>query len=138
VHQIAVDIKREQIILNTYNGKTQKSICARFGSTFIPSRGSFKVGISSNLLSHAWKYPLNGLRHIPTGDTSGWYIWAGSGELSQADNYFKPLHIEHLPEYCPEVLPYLGLAPGWRFLLAPDHEDVWFDQMLFNEDCMRK
>jgi hypothetical protein len=25
---------------------------------------------------------------------------------------------------------YLGLAPGWRFLIAPGYEDVWFDEIL--------
>ena len=32
-----------------------------------------------------------------------------------------------------EVLPYLGLAPGWRFLLAPGHVDVWFDPATLEE-----
>jgi len=24
-------------------------------------------------------------------------------------------------------MKYLGLAPGWRFLVAPNYEDVWED-----------
>jgi hypothetical protein len=27
---------------------------------------------------------------------------------------------------------YLALPAGWRFLLAPDHEDVWFDVNLLD------
>ena len=54
--------------------------------------------------------PVNGLRHWPEGDTSGWYIWAG--EYSEDPDFFKPLHIEHLMEWCPWVEKYLGLAPG--------------------------
>ncbi len=27
----------------------------------------------------------------------------------------------------PEVLPYLALPPGWRFLIADGYEDGWFD-----------
>jgi hypothetical protein len=30
----------------------------------------------------------------------------------------------------PALVPYLGLAPGWRVLLAPSHIDVWYDPML--------
>jgi hypothetical protein len=29
-------------------------------------------------------------------------------------------------------MPYLSLPPGWRFLIAPGHEDVWEDQSLFD------
>jgi hypothetical protein len=65
---------------------------------------------------------------VPEGDTTGWYLW--SGELSQSDDFFEPLHVKHLNERCPEVTPYLGLPAGWRFLLAPNHEDIWYDEAL--------
>ncbi len=35
-----------------------------------------------------------------------------------------------LAELCPAVLKYLGLPPGWRFLLHDDHSDVWEDSKL--------
>jgi hypothetical protein len=35
-------------------------------------------------------------------------------------------------EWCPAVLPYLELPPGWRFLIALGHEDVWEDPSLLN------
>ena len=75
--------------------------------------------------------PINGLRHQRDGDSSGWYIWAG-GEPSQDPDLFKPLHIEHLTDWCPSVLPYLGLPPGSRFQIAPQHEDVWQDESLLS------
>ena len=65
------------------------------------------------------------------GDTSGWYIWAGE-EFSKDPNFFMPLHIGHLKEWCPEIVKYLGLGPGWRFLIAPGYEDVWEDKSLLN------
>lgn len=40
--------------------------------------------------------------------------------------------VAHLRDHAPEVLPYLALPPGWRFLIAPGHEDVWFDEQLLN------
>ena len=69
----------------------------------------------------------NGLRHPVEGTTCGWYLWAGEGELDQSPDYFQPVHVEHLRERCPEILPYLGLPPGWRFLIAPGYSDVWDD-----------
>lgn len=73
--------------------------------------------------------PLNGLRHPPEEGTSGWFVWAGR-ELPDDPDFFVPLHVEHLDDWCPQVLPYLALPPGWRFLLAPGHEDVWHDPTL--------
>ena len=88
-----------------------------------------KVGIALNVREGLM--PINGLRHPPEGDTTGWYIWAGE-ELSGEPGFFKPLHVEHLPNWYPEVQKYLGLPPGWRFLIAGDYEDVWYDESLLN------
>jgi hypothetical protein len=75
--------------------------------------------------------PRNGLRHPPEGDTTGWYIWAGD-TLSDDADFFEPLHVRHLVERCPELLKFLGLPPGWRFLVASAHEDVWEDESLLD------
>jgi hypothetical protein len=72
------------------------------------------------------RLPLNALRHQPEGGDCGWYIWGGE-ELSQSPNFFSPLHVEHLGDYVPGLIPYLSLAPGWRVLIAPGQIDVWFD-----------
>jgi hypothetical protein len=37
---------------------------------------------------------------------------------------------EQLADWCPGVLRFLGLPPGWRFLLAGHYEDVWQDEAL--------
>lgn len=50
----------------------------------------------------------------------------------EADEFFNVLCASHLHERCPEILKYLGLAPGWRFLVAPGYEDVWYDANLLN------
>lgn len=106
---------------------TQLAITERFGARAMPPDPSLKVGIARNVTSGL--QPLNALRHSPEGDTSGWYIWAGE-ELSQDPEFFVPLHISHLTEWCPQMIPYLALPPGWRVLLAPEYEDVWFDESL--------
>lgn len=107
----------------------QESVCARFGVELEPLPDGLKVGVARNVRSGL--VPLNGLRHRATADTTGWYIWAGE-EMSTDRDFFVPLHVRHLPEWCPAAMAYLGLPPGWRFLVAPGFEDVWFDESLLD------
>lgn len=105
----------------------QEATAKRFGASPRVPAPTLKVGIARNVGTGL--EPLNALRHEPEGDTSGRYIWAGE-ELSQDPEFFAPLHLSHLAERCPEILPYLALPPGWRVLLTPGQEDVWFDDSL--------
>jgi hypothetical protein len=106
---------------------SQIKICEQYGVTYQSSLSDMKVGIALDSISE--RSPINGLRHAPEGDTTGWYIWGGEEPGVEAD-YFKPLHVEHLLEYCPAILKYLGLPSGWRFLIAEGYEDVWYDETL--------
>jgi len=105
----------------------QQETYKRFSVTPIAAPQDMKVGISRNIRDGM--HPINGLRHAPAGDTTGWYIWAGE-ELSDDPDFFVPVHVSHISDWCPNVLSYLALPPGWRFLLAPGHEDVWFDSSI--------
>lgn len=110
------DLKSEQI-----------AVCQKYGATFCESPDDLKVGISRNVREGA--RPVNGLRHPLEGDTTGWYIWGGE-EYSNDPDFFIPFHVEHLKEWCPMILKYLGLPPGWRFLVTEGYEDVWEDELL--------
>ena len=102
-------------------------ICEKYKVQPLPAPSYLKVGISQNVREGI--LPINGLRISPEADTSGWYIWAGE-TMSEDPSFFFPLHVEHLKTWCPEILPYLQLPVGWRFLIAPNHEDVWFDESI--------
>lgn len=112
-----------------FDVRTQIQICERFGALFVPAGPGLKLGVAENVRSGIW--PLNGLRHQPNNGTSGWYIWAGV-EFSDREDFFQSLHVEHIKEWCPMAAPYLGLGPGWRFLVTNDREDVWFDPTLLS------
>ena len=60
-----------------------------------------------------------------------WFLWSGE-EPSADPNFFSNVHTHHLMELRPAVLDFLGLPPGYRFLLATDYVDVWYDPSLLN------
>jgi hypothetical protein len=43
-----------------------------------------------------------------------WHTWWG-GEISTEDDFFSPLHDEHIEDYLAQVKEYLDLPPGYRF-----------------------
>lgn len=100
----------------------QRAICDRWGMPPDAAHGDAMVGVGP-----MDGLPVNGLRHTPEHGTSGWFIWAG-GDIDEADpSFFRPMHLAHVTSLYPGVAPYLALPPGWRWQIAPDHEDVWFD-----------
>ena len=104
----------------------QIAMCRRYGAIFEETRHELMVGVSRNIETDV--FPLHGLRHLAEGQSCGWFLWRG--DFSEADDFFQVVHASHLEKMCPDVLPYLGLAPGWRFQLAPDYADVWYDVKL--------
>jgi hypothetical protein len=73
------------------------------------------------------------MRIQPGEGTNGWFLWCGN-ELSDDANFYAPLHVEHLADYLPEVIPYLHLPPGYRFQIdRQGYEDVWFESALANQ-----
>lgn len=108
---------------------SQTQVCTQYNVDIVTSANYLKVGISLNVTQGV--LPINGLRHPPEGDTSGWYLWAGE-VLSDAPDFFEPMHIEHLKTLCPSILKYLGLPPGYRFIITGNYEDVWRDESLLN------
>ena len=95
-----------------------------------PPLEAWLLGASRTLLEPNWNWPVHGLRHPPTGDTSGYYIWVG--ELTDDADFFVPLHASHLFERVPELRPHLTGPPGSRFLIAPGYVDTWQDDSLLD------
>ena len=100
----------------------QKEVCQKYGAEYAPVAWDQTAGVARNLV--ATTEHVNGLRHPPVDQTCGWHIWAG--ELSPDPDFFQPLHVAHFIQQAPHILKYLALGPGWRFLIAEGHEDVWF------------
>jgi hypothetical protein len=105
----------------------QQELCKSLHVAHILTEPYQIIGLADDLTL----IPLNGLRHPIKGDTAGWYIW--TGEYNEADDFFKPVHAYHLLSTKPEIIKYLGLPVGYRFLIDNEgYEDVWFDETLLN------
>ncbi len=103
----------------------QFKVCEKHDSKLSSFDQTVIIGVSANLTGD----PIHGLRHLPVKGTSGWYIW--TGEYSEDEDFFQPLCAEHLLNSRPEIIKYLALEPGFRFLSASNgYEDVWFEERL--------
>jgi hypothetical protein len=127
-----VDELSEHNIWNVHIDK-QKDVCERFGSNWTPINNKFILGASENLTAD----PIHGLRHPydreTTKGTTGWFIW--TGDYSEADDFFKPMCAEHLLQIRPQIIKYLGLDIGFRFIADNSgYEDVWHDETLKQVD----
>ncbi len=107
----------------------QTKTCETYGAIYVSCPPESIIGIAAD--TYSANIPINGLRHPIEGGTSGWYLWSGN-TLSSADDFFQPIHAKHLEDRCPEVIRFLGLPPGYRFLIANKYVDVWFDKTLLD------
>lgn len=104
----------------------QRRFCNERGTQYVAADPNLKSGFA---LSTKGLKPLNGLRHPPQGNTTGWYIWCGEA-FSDAADFFDPVHTGHLYDDYPELGMLLGLPPGYRFLIDGEFLDVWYDESL--------
>ncbi|WP_167094403.1 immunity protein Imm33 domain-containing protein [Massilia frigida] len=104
----------------------QKEVCQQYSSDVVLPDPHLKIGIAIDSLSNM---PITGVRCTPENGTDGWYIWGG--DHSSETEFYQPLHLSHIGEFAPQVVPYLALAPGFKFIIDNDgYEDVWFDPSL--------
>ena len=103
---------------------TMQAVCQRFGSAFEPPAESDYVGIHEAALQdpHCVVY---GTRYAEDRPSSGWYFTSDGG-----DKLVK-VHVGHLESLRPDVLPFLGLAPGYYF--DTDSGAAAFDESLLQE-----
>jgi hypothetical protein len=109
--------------------KRQEELCKKYGSPVVASNVDAKIGIAIESLG---QMPITGVRVRPENGTDGWYIYAG--EYSDHPDFFKPVHVSHIAEILPLVLPYLSLSPGHKFIIDDEgYEDVWYDAELLEK-----
>jgi len=108
--------------------REQRAFCAKQGVQHVASLPESRLGFAK---STKGKIPINGLRHPEKCETSGWYLWCGEN-YSEAADFFDALCAKHVYQDYPEIRKLLGLPAGYRFLLAENYCDVWYDAHLLN------
>ncbi|WP_347906101.1 hypothetical protein [Pseudomonas purpurea] len=98
----------------------QKQICEKYGLPMYPPEKMVAIALDT-----LYKSPIYGSRiQLPEGGTISWFIHGG--EYSTASGFYQALHASHLMEELPEVLKYLSLPEGARFIIDREgYEDVW-------------
>ncbi len=120
----------EQDYLLSYNSwnshiEKQKEVCKIHKSLWKPINKKLRIGSSTNI----YNGPINGIRQPGEKGLTGWFIWTGS--YSEADDFFQPICAEHLLQLRPDIIKYLGLDIGYRFLIDKNgYEDIWYDKNL--------
>ncbi|WP_426078701.1 immunity protein Imm33 domain-containing protein [Janthinobacterium sp. PSPC3-1] len=103
--------------------ENQQQICARHG--LAAQAPEAMVAVATASLDQS---PIYGTRiALPENGTISWFIHCG--EHSDAADFYQPLHTAHLRELLPQVLDYLALPSGAKFILDRDgYEDVWMEE----------
>lgn len=98
----------------------QQQICARHGLPAQSPETMVAVALASLHQS-----PIYGTRiDLPENGTISWFIHCG--EHADDIDFYQPLHTAHLQELLPQVLDYLALPSGAKFIIDRDgYEDVW-------------
>lgn len=109
----------------------QRSKCRDWQTEFAAIDWEARIAIGKSFFTDL--QPKNGLRIMSSGSMTGWYLFAGES-MSDDPDHFDPYCATHLVELAPDILVYPGLPVGWRFLHAPEYEDVWFDPNLIASD----
>ncbi|AAY95425.1 hypothetical protein D3X12_04610 [Pseudomonas protegens] len=100
----------------------QQLICERYD--LAPQAPEPMIALAIGSLAQS---PIYGTRvELPENGTVSWFIHCG--EHSTAVDFYQPLCAEHLLELLPEVIDYLYLPSGTRFIIdRAGYEDVWRD-----------
>ncbi|AZC96337.1 immunity protein Imm33 domain-containing protein [Pseudomonas chlororaphis] len=100
----------------------QKDICEKYGLPVLPPDEMVAIAIAT-----LGKSPIYGTRiPLPEGGNVSWFIHCG--EHSNADDFYQAVHTEHLSEMLPQVLNYLCLPAGAKFIIDNEgYEDVWME-----------
>jgi len=97
-----------------------QAVCAAHGLPAIPPEDQVAVAIST-----LGQMPVYGTRIVlPENGTVSWFVHCGN--YSDADDFYQPVHTAHLTDMLPQIVRYLHLPPGAKFIIDDQgYEDVW-------------
>jgi hypothetical protein len=102
----------------------QRRLCDEAFSLWVPPQADQIAAVWPGLQDR----PVEGMRYRPEGAMSGWWIMPVGFTGNFRD--MVPEHLYHLAEARPDVVPLLGLAPG--FVFDQQSQRVWFEGDVLN------
>jgi len=103
--------------------QSQMTMCNKYSSKFLFPRINQKIVISDGIRD---EYPIEGVRYESPEHMSGW--WLTSNLYDGNIVSLKQIELHELILMRPELIKYLALDNGFRFILDKNGEDVWFDK----------
>ncbi|MFJ4144702.1 hypothetical protein [Pseudomonas sp. NPDC089734] len=102
----------------------QQKLCEKYGLPVHPPEGMVAIALAT-----LDKTPIYGTRiQLPEGGTVSWFIHCG--DYSDASGFYQAVHTEHVKKELPEVMKYLFLPEGAKFIIDRDgYEDVWMAEL---------
>jgi hypothetical protein len=108
------------IALTSAYWRDQMMLCTKYGVEFCPIGADRLVAVTPRALDdHS---PLEGGRHEPDGDMSGWFLTGSDFAGNVSD--FQILHLYHVTSKRPELAKFLALPEGYLFRLRGNEEHV--------------
>lgn len=103
----------------------QHDLCTAVGAAFGPPHASHTVYVSEGVYEGV--LPLEGVRYPAHPPDAGWFLT--TDQYNGDFRSLKRVHLFHLTEARPELIPLVGLPAGYRFTLKDEDCDcdVWFD-----------
>ena len=68
----------------------QRTFCEELEQKYVAAHPDLKVGFA---LETRGRIPINGLRHLPEADTTGWYLWCGESFLQVMTRFRRYIQI---------------------------------------------
>ncbi len=101
----------------------QNEICSKY--SILPQLPDGHVAVALGTLG---LNPIYGTRiKLPENGTISWFFYCG--EHSEVDDFYQAIHTQHLQQELPEVIKYLYLPEGSKFIIDREgYEDVWFEK----------
>lgn len=102
--------------------EVQRKICTKYGLPDTAPEEMVAVAMST-----LGAMPIYGARIVLSeGRTIGWFFHCGT--YSEANDFYQPVHTEHLNDILPLVIRYLRLPPDSKFIIDDQgYEDVWYE-----------
>jgi hypothetical protein len=101
----------------------QKETCEQHKVSPVPPYPDQMIVVSDGVLEGD---PVEGVRYPSPDHMSGW--WLTTSKYNGNSDSLKTEHAYHVYEKRPDLIKFLALPHGYRFMENKEKHDIWFDE----------